>query len=208
MQQKPDRVAIGVAGCFLAFLVVFAGISAGLFLWLRPHPPSPGGRPAAAAGTAAATVTGSEPIPVAPAEPPALPASSPTPTASAAPAEPSGEPRPGLTGWGASPSGTTGGTQAGPPSGTTANNPSPGGARSAAPGPKDTTEAGGCTLNLNSVPPSAVSLDGRPIGSTPAMGVGASCGPHSVTFVHAERGKKTISIALTAGKPGSVGVKF
>ncbi len=74
--------------------------------------------------------------------------------------------------------------------------------------PKDVPGSGGCTLNVSSIPPSDVSLDGRPLGTTPRMAVPASCGAQVIGFVHPERGKKTVSITLIAGKPGSVSVRF
>lgn len=70
------------------------------------------------------------------------------------------------------------------------------------------SSGGGCTLNANSIPPSQVVIDGRPAGTTPRLAVSMPCGSHTVTFTHPDRGRKTLAITLTAGKPGTVAVKF
>jgi serine/threonine-protein kinase len=63
---------------------------------------------------------------------------------------------------------------------------------------------GNCTLNINSIPVSNVVLDGRPLGGTPKMGVSVSAGAHSVTFIHAEHGKKTTGVTCKAGETKTV----
>ena len=63
-------------------------------------------------------------------------------------------------------------------------------------------------LNINSIPVSKVLLDGRPIGSTPKVGVSVPVGSHTVTFVHPEKGRKTISVSVKAGETKTAAVKF
>lgn len=64
------------------------------------------------------------------------------------------------------------------------------------------------TLNINSIPVSKVVLDGRPLGSTPKVGVSVSPGTHTVVFVHPVHGKKTVSITVKAGETKAVPMKF
>jgi serine/threonine-protein kinase len=56
-------------------------------------------------------------------------------------------------------------------------------------------------LNINSIPPSTVFLDGRQLGPTPKVHVSVSPGPHQVKFVNSEQNlQKTISVAVNAGE--------
>nr|WP_275939316.1 protein kinase [Polyangium spumosum] len=64
------------------------------------------------------------------------------------------------------------------------------------------------TLNINSIPVSKVVLDGRPLGNTPRVGVSVPAGTHSVTFVHPERGKQTVTVTVKAGETKTAAVKF
>jgi hypothetical protein len=64
------------------------------------------------------------------------------------------------------------------------------------------------TLNINSIPVANVVLDGRPIGSTPLVGLKVAAGPHSVIFVHPEKGRKAAGATVTAGKTSTVAVRF
>jgi hypothetical protein len=64
------------------------------------------------------------------------------------------------------------------------------------------------TLNINSIPVANVVLDGRPMGSTPLVGIKVSAGPHSVIFVHPELGRKAAGATVTAGKTSTVAVRF
>jgi hypothetical protein len=67
--------------------------------------------------------------------------------------------------------------------------------------PNDVGAAGQAFLNINSIPVSAVTLDGKPIGSTPKLRYRVSPGPHSLVFVNADQGfKKQISVAVAAGE--------
>ncbi|MCL4753097.1 MAG: PEGA domain-containing protein [Myxococcales bacterium] len=68
--------------------------------------------------------------------------------------------------------------------------------------------AAGAYLNLNSIPIANVVLDGRPIGSTPLVGVAVSPGTHSVTFVHPEHGRRGASIEVGSGERKAVVVRF
>jgi serine/threonine-protein kinase len=63
------------------------------------------------------------------------------------------------------------------------------------------------TLNINSIPVSKVLLDGRPIGSTPKLGVSVSPGTHSVTFVK-DGERKSVSVTVKAGETKVASVRF
>jgi serine/threonine-protein kinase len=61
--------------------------------------------------------------------------------------------------------------------------------------------AGEAFLNINSIPPSSVVLDGKPLGPTPKLKVAVPAGAHTVLFVNAEQSlKKTISVSVGAGE--------
>jgi len=64
------------------------------------------------------------------------------------------------------------------------------------------------TLNINSIPVSNVILDGRPLGTTPKIGVSVSAGPHTVVFVHKEHGRKTSSVNVKPGSVATAAVRF
>ncbi|WP_437972370.1 PEGA domain-containing protein [Sorangium sp. So ce260] len=78
-------------------------------------------------------------------------------------------------------------------------------APAAAPAP---AAAGNATLNINSIPVSKVVLDGRPLGSTPKVGVSVPAGSHTVTFIHSELGKKSVTVSVKAGETKTAAVKF
>jgi serine/threonine-protein kinase len=59
---------------------------------------------------------------------------------------------------------------------------------------------GKAVLNLNSIPASNVILNGRPLGSTPKVGVQVTPGPQTVVFVHPELGRKVMSGTVAAGE--------
>ena len=66
-------------------------------------------------------------------------------------------------------------------------------------------QGGEGSLNINSIPPSSVVLDGKPIGNTPQRGVSVSAGTHTVLFVNAEQGfKKQVSVTVAAGETKNV----
>src|SRR6188768_3458476 len=68
--------------------------------------------------------------------------------------------------------------------------------------------AGSGTLNINSIPVSKVVLDGRPLGSTPKVGVSVPAGNHTVTFIHPALGKKSVTVAVKSGETKTAAVKF
>ncbi|MRG91794.1 PEGA domain-containing protein [Polyangium spumosum] len=67
---------------------------------------------------------------------------------------------------------------------------------------------GNGTININSIPVSKVVLDGRPLGSTPKVGVSVPAGTHTVIFIHPEKGKKSVSVTVKAGETKTAAVKF
>lgn len=82
------------------------------------------------------------------------------------------------------------------------------GTSSPAPAPRPAAASGTGTLNINSIPVSSIILDGRPMGSTPKMGVSVSAGAHTVVFVHPEHGRKVYPVTVTAGKVSTAAVRF
>lgn len=80
--------------------------------------------------------------------------------------------------------------------------------------PKTSTDTGAAapsgkaTLNMNSIPVSKVVLDGRPLGSTPKMGVSVSPGSHTVTFISADKGNKSVTVTVKAGETKTAAVRF
>lgn len=64
-----------------------------------------------------------------------------------------------------------------------------------APDPAPASASATGTLNINAVPRASVILDGKPIGSTPKIGVSVSAGNHSVIFVKdGERVTKSVTV--------------
>jgi serine/threonine-protein kinase len=74
--------------------------------------------------------------------------------------------------------------------------------------PEPKAESGNGTLSVNSIPPSAVLVDGRPVGMTPKGGISVSAGSHSIVFKHPEKGTKSSSVTIKAGESKSVAVRF
>jgi len=75
--------------------------------------------------------------------------------------------------------------------------------------PKEPSGGGGGggegTLNMNSIPASSVVLDGKPIGTTPQIGITVSAGTHRVVFINADQGfKKEVSVSVAAGETKKV----
>ena len=68
--------------------------------------------------------------------------------------------------------------------------------------------AGTGTLNINSIPVSNVILDGKPMGSTPKVGLSVPAGNHTVVFVHAEHGRKSRVVNVPAGGSATAAVRF
>lgn len=80
-----------------------------------------------------------------------------------------------------------------------------------APAPKPTPAAapsGNCTLNINSIPVSNVVLNGRPLGSTPKLGISVSAGSHTVLFIHPELGRRTARTSCKAGETKTVAIRL
>ncbi|MFO0615003.1 MAG: PEGA domain-containing protein [Polyangiaceae bacterium] len=73
----------------------------------------------------------------------------------------------------------------------------------AAPAPDDKAY-----LNINSIPVSRILLDGTPMGETPRSHVAVSPGTHTVTFVHSELGKKSVTVTVKAGETKTAGAKL
>ncbi len=63
-------------------------------------------------------------------------------------------------------------------------------------------------ININSIPKSTVILDGRPLGSTPKIGVSVSAGTHTVVFVHPKFGRKVRQLKIAPGGTGTAAVRF
>ncbi|WP_437787131.1 PEGA domain-containing protein [Sorangium sp. So ce1097] len=80
--------------------------------------------------------------------------------------------------------------------------------RAEAPAAAPAAAAASGTLNINSIPVSKVVLDGRPLGSTPKVGVSVPAGSHTVLFIHPELGKKSVTVTVKAGETKTAAVKF
>jgi hypothetical protein len=76
-----------------------------------------------------------------------------------------------------------------------------------APAPATAAAGGTCTLNINSIPPSRIALDGRPMGLTPKIGVSVSSGTHTVMFV-GETTKKTQTTTCRPGEQKTVAIRL
>jgi hypothetical protein len=63
-------------------------------------------------------------------------------------------------------------------------------------------------LNINSIPIARVVVDGRPLGTTPLTAVDVRPGAHSVTFIHPELGRRSVSVQVGAGQSKAVAVRF
>jgi len=72
---------------------------------------------------------------------------------------------------------------------------------------KEQASSGNGTLHINSNPISKVLLDGRPIGSTPKVGVSVSAGSHTVTFIK-DGERKSVTVTVKAGETKVAAVKF
>ncbi len=74
--------------------------------------------------------------------------------------------------------------------------------------PPAETASGMGTLNINSIPASRVLLDGQPLGETPRTGIQVTAGTHTVTFIHPELPKKSISVKVGAGETKTASAKL
>ncbi len=73
---------------------------------------------------------------------------------------------------------------------------------------KPAAPSGVAHLNINSIPISAVVLDGRPIGSTPQVGVKVSAGSHTIMFIGPDGKRQVRGAKVAAGGTSSVAVRF
>jgi serine/threonine-protein kinase len=76
------------------------------------------------------------------------------------------------------------------------------------PEPKAAAPSGSGTLNVNSLPLSSVLIDGRPYGSTPKTDISLPAGSHTVTFVHPDLGRKSVTVNIEPGKAATAAVRF
>ena len=66
---------------------------------------------------------------------------------------------------------------------------------------------GNCTININSIPTSKITLDGRPIGLTPKVGVSAPAGTHSVMLI-SDNGRKATTVTCKPGETKTVAMRI
>jgi hypothetical protein len=66
---------------------------------------------------------------------------------------------------------------------------------------------GSATLNINSIPVSSILLDGRPVGTTPKIGVAVKAGSHTVIFVNGSS-RKASSVTVGKGETKTVAIRF
>ena len=86
--------------------------------------------------------------------------------------------------------------------------PAPAGAKTPAATAAAKPAAGQGTLNVNSIPMSNVIVDGRPMGSTPKMGLPVAAGSHTVVFVHPEHGRKVVTVSVAPGGTATAATRF
>ncbi len=75
------------------------------------------------------------------------------------------------------------------------------------PGTAPTAAAGTGTISINSIPVSSVLVDGRPVGQTPTR-VTVSAGAHSVTFIHPEKGRRSVGVQVPVGGNATAVTRF
>ena len=63
-------------------------------------------------------------------------------------------------------------------------------------------------LNCNSIPVSSLIVDGRPMGSTPKMGLSVPAGTHAIVFVHPEQGRKVVTVTVAPGQSAMAATRF
>jgi hypothetical protein len=73
--------------------------------------------------------------------------------------------------------------------------------------PMTAPDSAACTLNINAIPASRVTLDGRDLGMTPRLGVSVQPGTH-VLMVANEGGKKFTTAQCKAGEQKTVVVRL
>jgi hypothetical protein len=62
-------------------------------------------------------------------------------------------------------------------------------------------------LDVTSNPPAGLVLDGRPVGKAPRI-IQVPSGPHTVLFVHPERGRVSVTVNVRAGRTTSASADF
>jgi hypothetical protein len=77
-----------------------------------------------------------------------------------------------------------------------------------APAPTSHDEGGTCTLNVNSLPPAELSVDGQPVGYTPRFGITSSAGTHELVLNAGGDLKKTTRVKCRAGEAKNVAVRL
>jgi len=70
------------------------------------------------------------------------------------------------------------------------------------------TASGMGKLNVNSLPVSKVLVDGRALGSTPRVDITIPSGVHTVTFVHPDFGKRSVTVTVKPGQAATASVRF
>jgi hypothetical protein len=63
-------------------------------------------------------------------------------------------------------------------------------------------------VNVNSIPPSSVKVNGKDLGSTPRMGVEVPAGQVTAIFTHPELGTQVRSGVVKAGGSLALSVRF
>jgi serine/threonine-protein kinase len=79
--------------------------------------------------------------------------------------------------------------------------------KEAAPAPAAKSAGGNCTLNINSIPTSKITLDGRPLGLTPKMNISVPAGPHSVMLI-SDNGRKATNATCKPGETKTIAVRI
>ncbi len=78
----------------------------------------------------------------------------------------------------------------------------------AAPAPAPAPVAGTGTVNVNSIPPSSVTVNGRALGSTPKTGIEVPAGSVTAVFTHPEFGTQSRSAVVKPGGSVTLAVRF
>ncbi len=79
---------------------------------------------------------------------------------------------------------------------------------SAAPAAGRVPEKHNGTVSFTSTPSSHVLLDGKPLGSTPIVGVSVGPGSHRITFIRGPRDLKTLTISVKPDTRSTASVRF
>jgi serine/threonine-protein kinase len=74
--------------------------------------------------------------------------------------------------------------------------------------PTPATSGSVATLDLNSIPRANVVVNGRPLGTTPLIGVRVPAGTQTIVFVHPTLGRKVASATVAAGARKAAFVRF